>query len=131
MSLHASPLITINKKAVQKFGGLFGIRDQGFLNNLGIYVADAGNRYEWDKIECFCLAAYQIVKIHPFIDGNKRTALLALLNCLRKENLFFTGSPKDLADKIIEMAKSPANEKENAVLEFSYFLKAHLQTKRV
>ena len=83
--------------------------------------------YAWDEIERICLAVYQIVKKHPFMDANKRTAAFVLLNCLKQSGYVYTDRPKDLAKKIIELAQTLPAEKEKAVLDIAYFIKARLQ----
>lgn len=128
--LSPATIIVFNRKALKKFGGFGGanrIRNRSDLENLSQYVEYAGDLYEWDAIQKYCLAVYQIVKLHPFTDGNKRTAGYVLLNCLRKKGLHYTGRKKDLAKKIIELAKTDPGKKKASVLHFSYFLKSRLQ----
>ncbi len=93
-----------------------------------IYVVEiAAPNFGFDDIETACLATYQIVKGHFFMDGNKRTANYVLLNCLKSLDYTYTGRPIDLARKIEEIAQSPSGEKEGIVRELSYYLKARLQ----
>jgi death-on-curing protein len=57
------------------FGGADGIRDLGLLESA---LARPANKFAYGEIEPSALAAaygYGIAKNHPFIDGNKRTAL--------------------------------------------------------
>lgn len=75
----SSALVTaIHDEAVYEFGGLAGVRDAGLLESA---IDRPRNRlaYEpgsslFDLAAAFCVG---IAKNHPFIDGNKRTALLA------------------------------------------------------
>lgn len=131
MCLSPATIIVFNRKALRKFGGFGGgannIRNLSDLENLSEYVEYAADMYGWNDIQKYCLALYQIVKLHPFSDGNKRTAGYVLLNCLRKRGLLYTGREKDLAEKIIELAKTDPGKKEDAVLNFSYFIKSRLQ----
>ena len=64
---------------------------------------------------------------HVFQDGNKRTAFYIILKCLKSINKTFTGRHKDLAYKIVDIAKSNSTEKEIKILELAYFLKRHLK----
>ncbi len=68
----------IHDEALHEFGGLPGIRDFGLLESA---VDRARNRFEYEPDSTiFDLGAALcagITKNHPFIDGNKRTALLA------------------------------------------------------
>ncbi len=134
MCLSPATIIMFNRKALKKFGGFGGansIRNRSDLENLSEYVEYAADMYEWDDIQKYCLAVYQIVKLHPFTDGNKRTAGYVLLNCLRKSGLSYTGREKDLAEEIIELAKTDPVKKEESVLNFSYFIKSRLQKREI
>jgi death-on-curing protein len=75
----ATAVVTaIHDEAIYEFGGLAGIRDSGLLESA---VDRPRNRLAYEpKSTLFELAAtlcVGIAKNHPFIDGNKRTALLA------------------------------------------------------
>jgi death on curing protein len=75
----SSALVTaIHDEAVYEFGGLAGIRDAGLLESA---IDRARNRLAYEPgSSLFDLAAVLcvgIAKNRPFIDGNKRTALLA------------------------------------------------------
>jgi death-on-curing protein len=75
----ATAVITaIHDEAIYEFGGLAGIRDFGLLESA---LDRPRNRLAYEpKSTLFELAATLCVglaKNHPFIDGNKRTALLA------------------------------------------------------
>ena len=128
MCLSPSTLILFNDSTIKKHGGYSGgVRSHQDIDSLAEYVRMVGTQYGWDEIERICLAAYQIIKNHIFWDGNKRTAMLTIQNCLRELGYSFTGRPKDLASKLITMAAAPANEKEESVLGLAYFIRSHLQ----
>ncbi|WP_084271083.1 Fic family protein [Thermosulfurimonas dismutans] len=125
-------LVLLNWKSIQKEGGSFGVLKPELLVNLAElveqtahYMAQEGRSL--DFIERVSLAVYLLVKGHPFQDGNKRTALRMLINCLRLAELKYTGRPIDLAYSIEAIAKSDPSEKEKLFLEFAGFLKRHLQ----
>jgi len=74
----ATAVVTaIHDEAIYEFGGLAGIRDFGLLESA---LDRPRNRLAYEpKSTLFELAATLCVglaKNHPFIDGNKRTALL-------------------------------------------------------
>ncbi|MCH8031771.1 MAG: type II toxin-antitoxin system death-on-curing family toxin [Bacteroidetes bacterium] len=64
---------------VLHFGGSSGLRDQGMLQSA---LARPVHRYEYgEEVDLFDLAAaygFGLAKNHPFIDGNKRVALIAM-----------------------------------------------------
>ncbi len=69
----------IHDEAIYEFGGLAGIRDRGLLESA---VDRPRNTLAYEpKATIFDLAAslgVGLCKNHPFNDGNKRTALLAM-----------------------------------------------------
>lgn len=71
-------VIAIHDEAIYEFGGMTGIRDAGLLQSA---VDRPRNRLEYEPASTtYQLAAalcHGLTKDHPFIDGNKRAALLA------------------------------------------------------
>jgi death-on-curing protein len=71
-------VVAIHDEAIYEFGGLAGVRDQGLLESA---LDRARNRLAYEpRSSIFDLASALCVglaKNHPFLDGNKRTALLA------------------------------------------------------
>jgi len=71
-------VLAIHDEAVAMFGGTAGIRDEGLLESA---LDRAQNRHAYEaEATPFDFAAslcHGICKNHPFLDGNKRTALLA------------------------------------------------------
>lgn len=69
----------MHAESIKLFGGAYGLRDQGLLQS-----ALAKPQYlhvYGDSPSLFALAAaygYGLARNHAFIDGNKRTALLAI-----------------------------------------------------
>ncbi len=118
--------MTHHRRAVDVHGGVNSAKIPPEVENLAEYVEDTAMRYEFDEIETIALAAYQIVKKHPFVDGNKRTAELLTHNCFRRVTMKFTGRHKDLALQIIELATSDPSKKEESIRLLAYFLKRNL-----
>ena len=73
-----SAIVTaIHDEAIYEFGGLAGVRDIGLLESA---LDRPRNQLAYEKTDLFELAAtlcVGVTKNRPFIDGNKRTALLA------------------------------------------------------
>lgn len=76
--LSAALVAAIHDEALYEFGGLPGVRDAGLLESA---IDRPRNRLAHEpRSSLFELAASLCVglaKDHPFVDGNKRTALLA------------------------------------------------------
>ena len=75
----------IHAEAISVFGGSHGIRDQAVLESaVAAPQASFGGRSPYaDSIEVAAAYLYYLCRNHPFIDGNKRTALGACLVFLR------------------------------------------------
>ncbi len=68
----------MHSKALARHGGVDGVRDAGLLESA---LARPLNRAAYGEpvvVELAALYALGIARNHPFIDGNKRTAYLAL-----------------------------------------------------
>ena len=73
---------SIHAASIQKFGGSLGIRDENVLESA---LAQPMHEYYYRQADLFQMAAayaYHIAENQPFVDGNKRAALLAALNFL-------------------------------------------------
>ena len=72
-------LLLLHEMSLAEFGGERGIRDEGLLDSA---LARPLNLYAYkSEMSVTALAAayaYGIVRNHPFIDGNKRAAFLAI-----------------------------------------------------
>ncbi len=75
--LNKSEIIAIQERAIDEFGGLHGIRDEGALESAIIAVENRHHYEKADLVACSATYGYHIVKAHAFIDGNKRTAAIA------------------------------------------------------
>ena len=71
--LSVSEVIEINAEMVSKFGGIHGLRDSGALQSA---VGRLESGYYADAIEEAVLFE-SLSQNHPFLDGNKRTAITA------------------------------------------------------
>ena len=64
-------------RLVARFGGLDGLRDEGLLEsalNRPLHLLHYGTPSHFDLAAAY---AHGIVKNHPFLDGNKRSGLMA------------------------------------------------------
>jgi death-on-curing protein len=72
--LSIEELMQINLEMVEAFGGASGIRDRGALEAA---VARPQTGYYRDIIEEGAALCESLLQNHPFLDGNKRTAITA------------------------------------------------------
>jgi len=69
MEIH---LIAIESGDKEEMKLRYAVRDQGTLE----YIADRANRIN-DELDRAAFLLYSIANYHPFVDGNKRTAILS------------------------------------------------------
>jgi len=108
-----SPMLVaaIHDEAIYEFGGLSGIRDEGLLESA---VARPRNRLAHEpRSTIFELAATLCVglaKDHPFLDGNKRTALLATRAFLFLNGYSFEPAEADEVTTMMAVADGSLDE---------------------
>lgn len=74
-------VLLLHEISIKEFGGSRGVRDMGLFESAVMQPQQSfgGNDLYpslWDKAS---ILAYALCKNHPFVDGNKRTAALAML----------------------------------------------------
>lgn len=79
--LTLSEVLVFHEDLVRSFGGSHGIRDLTLLESaLAMPQSGSGNVFFHEfPFEMAAAYAYHIAQNHPFVDGNKRTALTAAL----------------------------------------------------
>jgi death-on-curing protein len=73
--------IEIHTDQIHRYGGQSGVRDLGLLES-ALAQPEASFAGEWlhgDIYEMAAAYAYHLCQNHPFVDGNKRTALTTAL----------------------------------------------------
>ena len=75
----------IHTEALEKFGGLQGVRDENLLASavLTPQSSFAGKSPYADIVDIAAAYLFYICGNHPFFDGNKRTAMMAAIVFLR------------------------------------------------
>ncbi len=97
-------ILAIHDEQLRQHGGAAGIRDEGLLESA---LARPPNRAAYGEPEITELAAVYalgIARNHPFIDGNKRTAYVALETFLALNGLAFSVSDVDAVIMSLRMA---------------------------
>jgi death-on-curing protein len=67
---------------------------------------------------------FHLVRDHPFIDGNKRTGLAALLAFLGLNSHWLDADPEELEHFVLEVAAGKAGKAEAAV-----FVRRHMRSR--
>ena len=103
-------IIAIHDEQLAAHGGASGLRDMGLLESA---LDRPRNRWRYEKTNLAELAAayaFAIARNHPFVDGNKRTALLALYTFLGINGIDFRVTEPDAAAMILALAAGEVNE---------------------
>lgn len=107
---------------ILELGGVSGVRDLPLLESalLQPQISLYGEYLYKDIFEMAAAYCYHLIKNHPFVDGNKRTGLLAALIFLEENGYKIASSPDDLYDLALETASSQRSKEEIAA-----FFRAH------
>lgn len=75
----------IHAEALRKFGGLDGVRDENLLASavLAPQSSFGGKSPYVDLVDVAAAYLFYLCRNHPFLDGNKRTAMAAAIVFLR------------------------------------------------
>lgn len=96
--------LSFHEKLLARFGGSSGVRDRGLLESA---LARPRHLFSYEQPSLFELAAvyaHGIVKNHPFLDGNKRTGLLAAAVFLEVNGKQFIASEEDAVVQTLALA---------------------------
>ena len=104
----------LNEIAIKDYGGLFGIRDDTLLEGA---IARPQNLYYYEDADIFELAAcyaFAIAKNHPFLDGNKRTAFLSMIQFLKDNDIFIKFKTDQAVNLMLDIATDKLTIKDAA-----------------
>jgi death-on-curing protein len=113
-------LLAIHEEQLAEHGGAAGMRDQGLFESA---LSRAQNLAAYDRPDAADLAAaygFGMARNHPFIDGNKRTAFVALELFLDLNGFELAA---DDADCVITMLAVAAGELSDA--RFATWIRAN------
>ncbi len=108
--LEKSAVIDIHAEQLALFGGPAGLRDEGLLESA---LSRPINKWSYGETDLAVLAAsyaYGLARNHPFVDGNKRIAFLAMLVFLRTNGIPFRPAPPAATAIILELAAGTVGE---------------------
>ena len=100
---------------LREHGGLLGLRDENALESA---LARPRQRWNYDrKADWPALAAslgHALSSNHPYRDGNKRIAFLAMATFLELNGLTFDAPELEVVEKMIALASGTLSEEELA-----------------
>src|SRR4051812_5127808 len=99
-------ILELHSRSIKDFGGSEGIRDMGLLESaIARPFQTFGGRDLYDTIfEKAAALGESLIINHPFVDGNKRTGMLAMVSLLMENNLLFVAAPNDVYNFIINIS---------------------------
>ena len=110
--LQRSVVEAIHGEQLAQHGGGIGVRDPGLLESALARPLNRAGYGEPDLAELAAVYALGIAKNHPFIDGNKRTAYVALETFLALNGIAFPVSDAEAVVAMLAMASGEMTEDE-------------------
>lgn len=114
--LTLAEVIEIHTDQIERYGGSRGVRDIGLLSSAAAmpYASFSSEFLHADIYEMSAAYAFHICQNHPFIDGNKRTALASALVFLEINGISISDAEGRLYDAMIAVAEGEMNKTEFA-----------------
>jgi death-on-curing protein len=99
-------VLILHELQIEKYGGLSGIRDTGMLQSaIGRPFATFGGSDLYPDIFTKTAALIQsIIKNHPFLDANKRTAFVSAVTLLEMNEYSFMASNNEVVKYVLAVA---------------------------
>jgi death on curing protein len=108
--LDIDTVLDFHAEQLALFGGADGLRDRGLLESA---LARPLNKYGYGETEIAALAAaygFGIARNHPFVDGNKRTALASMIVFLGLNGLDLDAPPEAATAMMLSLAAGEVGE---------------------
>jgi death-on-curing protein len=99
-------ILKVHKASIEDFGGAHGIRDEGLLSSALArpFQTFAGKDLYPSILEKAAALGESLIINHPFVDGNKRTGILALLTLLLDQGIKLHASGDELYEFVINIS---------------------------
>jgi death-on-curing protein len=124
--LSKDAVLSYHQQQLKLFGGQAGLGDEGLLESA---LAQPQHLYcyhsQADLFDIATAYAFSLAKNHPFLDGNKRTALQAALAFLRVNSIELTSGADELYSAMIRLTTSEWSKE-----QFAHFLRSHARSLR-
>lgn len=115
-------VLRAHDEALAAHGGAAGVRDMGLLDSA---LARSRNLFAYGEGGAVALAAayaFGIVRNHPFVDGNKRTAFMTAVFFLELNGHRFVATEVDATLSTLALAANEIGE-----AEFAAWLRANVR----
>ena len=110
-------VLDLHADQLQHYGGLPGVRDLDLLESaLAVPAATFDGRFLHESLlEMAAAYLVHIAQNHPFVDGNKRTALMAAIAFLGVNDLVLDADAQALTELVLGVAERKRSKAEVAV----------------
>jgi len=107
-------ILLFHEQLIQIYGGSYGVRDEKLLDSaLGQPKATFEGKYLHDNLmKMAATYGYHICNNHPFIDGNKRIALVAMDVFLQRNGYEIIANEKETYKMMMELANGELSKDE-------------------
>jgi len=122
----------IHAEAIRQFGGLNGVRDDNlFASAVLTPQSSFGGKSPYaDIVEIAAAYLFYICKNHPFVDGNKRTAMMAAIVLLRLNGIEPKPDSEQWERLMFDVASSTINRDETTLRLRKLLKKSRSRLKR-
>jgi len=112
-------VIIIHENQIDLYGGANGIRDESLLDSAVVSTPKStfnGNYLHETLFDKASAYIYHIAQNHPFIDGNKRTALATGLVFLDINGIEIEDVKEELYSMMIQVSSGALSKKEISII---------------
>jgi death-on-curing protein len=113
--LEADDLVAMHGELVAEFGGPPGLRDRGLLESAAARPKQLATYERPTAFELAAAYAFGLARNHPFIDGNKRVALVAAFTFLELNGWEVHAEEAAAVLVFLDLAAGKLDERELAV----------------
>src|SRR5512135_2647648 len=112
--LTLAEVIEIHADQIKQYGGRDGIRDINLLSSAVAvpHATFSGDFLHRDIFEMSAAFAFHVSQNHPFVDGNKRTALASALVFLEINSIDISDPDETLYESMIKIASGKMTKEE-------------------
>ena len=112
--LEADELAAVHNELIAEFGGSSGLRDRALLESAAARPKHLATYQQPNVFELAAAYAFGLAGNHPFVDGNKRVALLAAFTFLELNGWEVTAEEAAAVLVFLDLASGKLEEKELA-----------------
>jgi len=112
--LSVPQIVMMHSVLIKETGGMDGIRDESLLESaVNAPFQTYEGKYLYKSLEAKAARlGYSIIKNHPFVDGNKRIGMLAMMVFLELNGTCLTCTDQDIVETGLRIAAGDMDDKE-------------------